>query len=83
MYRGSNAGEQMKRMKILSMLVLILALSMPAFAKRDRGGSGPNYGGGHHTKSHGGHYQGEKNSHHKGGHYKNPKTSNKYGKHKP
>jgi hypothetical protein len=45
--------------------------------------SRPNYGGGKHNKSHGGHYQGQRNSHHKGGHYKNPKTSDQYGRHKP
>lgn len=42
----------------------------------------PNYGGGHHTKSHGGRYVGGSGAHHKGGHYVNPRTSNTYGRHK-
>ncbi len=42
----------------------------------------PYYGGGHHTKSHGGYYTGSTNSHHRGGHYSNYRTENTYGRHK-
>ena len=42
----------------------------------------PNYGGGHHTSSHGGHYSSGSGSSHKGGHYRNSKTYNTYGTHK-
>ena len=45
--------------------------------------SGPYYGGGTHTESHGGTYQGAaEGSSHKGGTYVNPNTNNQYGKHK-
>ena len=47
-----------------------------------RHSTGPNYGGGHHTVSHGGHYTGGSGSSHRGGHYVNPKTGNHYGHHK-
>ena len=77
----------MKLGRLLALFVCSLLLVGPAFAERGSSSksssSHPNYGGGKHTKSHGGHYQGEKNSHHKGGHYKNPKTNDNYGKHKP
>jgi hypothetical protein len=71
-------------LSVFTQIVLIVALlffTMPAFGQR-HSSSRPNYGGGKHTTSHGGHYQAEQNSHHKGGHYKNPKTANHYGKHK-
>ena len=46
--------------------------------------SGPNYGGGTHTESHGGYYEGSSTgSSHKGGTYVNPNTNNQYGTHKP
>jgi hypothetical protein len=45
-------------------------------------GSRPQYGGGKHTSSHGGHYQGGRGPTHKGGDYKNSKTGDRYGKHK-
>jgi hypothetical protein len=46
--------------------------------------SGPAYGGGTHTESHGGTYiGGSTGSSHKGGTYVNPNTSNQYGTHKP
>ncbi len=41
----------------------------------------PYYGGGHHTKSHGGKYPGSMNAHHKNGHYQNWRTGNSYGVH--
>ena len=45
--------------------------------------SGPYYGGGTHTESHGGTYQGAtEGSSHKGGTYTNPNTNNQYGRHK-
>jgi len=65
----------------LCLFFAFLLFITPAFGQRHS--SSPNYSGGKHTKSHGGHYQGEQNSHHKGGHYKNPKTGDQYGKHKP
>jgi hypothetical protein len=43
----------------------------------------PLYGGGHHTKSHGGSYPGETNANHKNGHYSNWRSANRYGVHKP
>ena len=46
--------------------------------------SGPSYGGGTHTESHGGYYQGGTGgSSHKGGTYVNPNTNNQYGTHRP
>jgi hypothetical protein len=42
----------------------------------------PNYGGGHHTHSHGGHYSSGSGSSHRGGHYRNSKSANTYGRHK-
>lgn len=74
-----------KFLKSLTVLILCLTLITPTFAQRHSrhsNGSGPYYGGGHHTKSHGGTYSGSTNSHHKGGHYRNPRTNNKYGHHK-
>jgi len=45
--------------------------------------SRPNYGGGHHTTSHGGSYPGETNANHKNGHYRNWRSADRYGVHKP
>jgi len=45
-------------------------------------GSRPHYGGGHHSKSHGGKYLGGHGSSHKGGEYVNPKSNDRYGTHK-
>jgi len=73
----------MKLLKFFALVILSLALTTPAFSQKHSRGSGPYYGGGHHTKSHGGRYAGSTNSHHKHGHYQNPKTNNKYGHHKP
>jgi hypothetical protein len=78
----------MKAFKLLIVLFLAALLSFgpPTFGQHHSSRSSatrPNYGGGKHTKSHGGHYQGQTNSHHKGGHYKNPKAEDQYGKHKP
>ncbi len=53
-----------------------------AYAKGGGRSSGPHYGGGKHTSSHGGAYQGGSGSSHKGGTYKNGKTDDQYGKHK-
>ncbi|HEV8083905.1 MAG TPA: hypothetical protein VGP55_11910 [Chitinophagaceae bacterium] len=41
-----------------------------------------NYGGGHHTESHGGTFKGSVGSSHKGGHYKFSSTGNHYGRHR-
>jgi hypothetical protein len=41
---------------------------------------GYNYGGGHHTSSHGGHYSGGMGSSHRGGHYSGPHGG--YGRHR-
>ena len=41
----------------------------------------PYYGGGHHTKPHGGKYRGSTNAHHKNGHYQNWRTGDSYGVH--
>jgi len=65
----------MKKNLISISLLLIMSLS---FAGKRH----PYYGGGHHTRSHGGHYAGSTNSHHKGGHYVNAATHNTYGRHK-
>ena len=45
-------------------------------------GSGPVYGGGKHTESHGGTYGGGSGSSHKGGHYESPSGSQHYDTHK-
>jgi hypothetical protein len=72
-------------MKLIRIAVFALC-SLVAFgsaeAQHHHSATRPNYGGGKHTKSHGGHYQGQQNAHHRGGHYKNPKTGDQYGKHK-
>jgi hypothetical protein len=72
-------------MKLVRIAVFALC-SLVAFGSveaQHQSASRPNYGGGKHTKSHGGHYQGQQNAHHRGGHYKNPKTNDQYGRHKP
>lgn len=71
----------MKRLAIL-LCISAFAVSGSAFAKGKGGRSGPHYGGGKHTSSHGGHYAGGKGSSHKGGSYKNSNTGNQYGSHK-
>jgi hypothetical protein len=74
----------MRSRSLASLIVALLLFITPVFGQRHgsgRSSSRPNYGGGKHTESHGGHYQGEQNSHHKGGRYKNPKTADQYGKH--
>lgn len=63
-------------------ILAAIAMSAPVMAKGRSGGSGPHYGGGHHTTSHGGNYSGGSGSSHRGGNYKNTNTGNKYGKHK-
>jgi hypothetical protein len=53
-------------------------------SKNSSHASRPYYGGGKHTKSHGGQYPGSTNQHHKNGHYRSPVTGqDQYGKHKP
>lgn len=71
----------MRPRSFVRLFFAFLLFITPAFGQR-HSSSRPTYGGGKHTKSHGGHYQGEQNSHHKGGHYKNPKTADEYGRHK-
>ena len=57
--------------------------SAPAPVYSAPSSSGPEYGGGRHTESHGGTYQNaESGSSHKGGTYTNPNTNNQYGTHK-
>jgi len=63
--------------------VALLLLSPMAAAQRPASTPRPNYGGGHHTQSHGGHYNGATNSHHKDGKYVSPNGQHVYGKHKP
>src|SRR5260370_33265593 len=72
-------------MKFLRIAVFAICslLAFGSVEAQHHSNSRPNYGGGKHSKPHGGHYQGQQNSHHKGGHYKNPRTSNQYGHHKP
>jgi hypothetical protein len=71
-------------LRFLAVLVLSFILMAPAFGQRHSSkGSRPYYGGGRHSKSHGGTYPRSTNSHHKGGHYRNPRTNNRYGHHKP
>lgn len=67
--------------KILLMsIVLVLAVSTVSEARGHR--SGPYYGGGHHSESHGGNYNGGHGRSHKGGKYRNGRTGNHYGRHK-
>jgi hypothetical protein len=49
---------------------------------RGGGGGRPYYGGGKHTKSHGGDYVNGQGSSHKGGKYVNPNSGDRYGIHK-
>src|SRR5207302_8158600 len=90
----TGAKEGMKKL-LLSLVLTAALLAQPVLGGSQRGHSShtrgqrvsssasrPYYGGGHHTKSHGGKYQGSVNSHHKRGHYNNPRTDNRYGKHK-
>ena len=65
----------MKKLLVVLFSMLITAIS---FGQTRH----PYYGGGHHTKSHGGYYAGITNSHHRGGHYRNDRTVNTYGRHK-
>jgi hypothetical protein len=80
-FANDRGGNIMRLRPIASLIVALLLFITPIFAQH-HSSSRPNYGGGKHTKSHGGHYQGERNSHHKGGHYKNPRTADQYGRHK-
>ncbi|KAA9041010.1 hypothetical protein FW778_02935 [Ginsengibacter hankyongi] len=52
----------MKKLMLLAAMMFITAMS---FGQTRH----PYYGGGYHTKSHGGHYAGSTNTHHKNGHY--------------
>lgn len=80
----------MKRtLSLLLAVTFLFGTLSPVLAERRRSSSSrsyrssrPYYGGGKHTKSHGGSYSGGRGSSHKGGHYKNAKTGNRYGKHK-
>jgi hypothetical protein len=54
-----------------------------SFGRASHHASGPYYGGGHHTTSHGGHYFGGHGLSHRGGYYVNPRTGNQYGHHQP
>lgn len=65
-------------MKKIILLLLAFVITTNLFAQK---GKRPYYGGGNHSKSHGGYYPGSTNSHHKGGHYVNPSSSNRYGIH--
>ncbi len=57
--------------------------STPSQSYSTPSSSGPDYGGGKHTESHGGIYQNaESGSSHKGGTYTNPNTNDHYGHHK-
>ncbi len=67
--------HQMTFRSFASTLLLSFSLISTAFA------SGPRYGGGHHTSSHGGSY-GVSGSSHKGGHYTSRTGSHSYGHHK-
>jgi hypothetical protein len=76
----------MKLARIVLVLLLSLALSVPVFAKGSHGGrsSAPHSHSSHVSKkshksgSHDGHYEGGHGSSHKGGHYKNKKTGDHY-----
>jgi len=58
---------------LVSMLITVISLGQTRH---------PYYGGGHHTKSHGGYYSGSTNFHNRHGHYRNYRTMNTYGRHK-
>lgn len=62
-------------MKIALPLIAMVVMASPLSAR-------VNYGGGHHTSSHGGHYAGGAGSSHRGGSYRNVRTSNRYGRHR-
>jgi hypothetical protein len=72
------------KMKPFSLVLsAFLLVGSPSFAKGGGHSSGPHYGGGAHSGSHGGTYKGgASGSSHKGGTYKNPNTDDQYGKHK-
>lgn len=73
----------MRSGSVLLVLVAILTLGIGAEAASARPHSfRPYYGGGHHTRSHGGHYAGGRGSSHRGGHYRNPRTGDHYGRHR-
>lgn len=79
----------------VTLLVTTLILNLSAESACAKGGSGhggkaastsrsvgrPYYGGGRHTKSHGGAYPGSVGPSHVGGHYVNPKSGDRYGIH--
>ena len=65
-------------MKLL-WFALTLLLSLSLFTTTAL--AGPRYGGGRHTKSHGGSY-GSRGSSHKGGHYTSRTGDHTYGTHK-
>lgn len=70
----------MKAFRLIALLCL-LVVSTFTFAKPRS--SGPNYGGGKHTTSHGGTYSHSTGgSSHKGGTYHSPTGNSSYGKHK-
>jgi hypothetical protein len=83
-YTSLDAQPGGKQMKTILGFAAILLFSLvgvdDSFA---RGGGGrPYYGGGKHTKSHGGDYVGGQGSSHKGGKYTNPSSGDRYGIHK-
>jgi len=82
-FPAQRQGSKMKKIFRVAVFALMFLLTFAPLNAQDRSTSRPYYGGGKHSKSHGGHYQGEKNSHHKGGQYKNPRSHDRYGKHKP
>lgn len=65
-------------MKKFILFFLAVVLFTSAFAQKGRR---PYYGGGSHSKGHGGKYPGSVNSHHKGGRYENYNSENRYGIH--
>jgi hypothetical protein len=56
----------MKFLRIAAFVICSL-LAFGSVEAQHRSTSRPNYSGGKHSKSHGGHYQGQQNSHHKVG----------------
>ena len=78
---------------LIAVLFCVLLLGASGFASTHRyhsdrstsrraSATRPYYGGGHHTKPHGGRYPGSTNAHHKDGHYQNWRTGDSYGVHK-
>ncbi len=65
-------------MKKIILVLICVTISLFSYSQKRH----PYYGGGHHTKSHGGHYSGGSGSSHRGGHYVNSKTASTYGRHK-